>query len=776
MAATVGSVNVKVMPSMTGFAKGVDSALGSAGKCGGKRFGEGFEQQAAPAAEQAGRKAGSGFNGGVSATGGKGLISKLTGGLAGVASKFSGKGTESGKGFASGLATGAAHLGGGLLSAAGSAVSGVHSALTGGGSRAGSGMGSAVAKAFSAKTAAIIGVASGIAQKVVNVVASSVGSAVSRVDTLNNFPKVLQNLGYGADESQASIDALSDRLSTLPTKLDDAAAGVQMLAPSSKSITQATDRWLAFNDAVLAGGTSEDVQANAMQQLTKAVSTNKMEMDTWMSIQQAMPGQLDQVAKHMLGSKASASDLYQALKKGKVSVSAFADAIVDLDQNGADGITSFSAQAQDAVGGIKTSWSNMCNAFPKGVAKIIGAIGSGNIVSAINGVKSTINGAFTGVVEFMTSPVVSAAAQTFSAYIGQGAAGALDLVGAGLQQATTFASNFLATLSGNGGAEAFAGLLSTLGQAASDLGDAFWGCVSEITGWKDAADGGSRAADAVKAACDAAQPVVQAVADAMSWLKDHSEQAAPWVEGVGIALLAVKVAGGPVGKLLTTVGKGLLSLGKNAKPASTGMGEAGESAALSAPQILALGGAVALVGVGVLAASAGLWLIAQAAVSVASAGPMAAVGMLAMVAAVAGLAYGASVLGPALTSGAVGIGVFGAAVALVGVGVLAASAGILVLSAALPGVAAYGQAAGAGLLALSVPLLAVGVGALAAGLGLAVLAVGLLACGAAGLVCAAAAIAAGAGILVAGAGTALLSATGAAAAAGLLAVSAASLV
>ena len=93
-----------------------------------------------------------------------------------------------------------------------------------------------------------------------------------------------------------------------------------------------------------AAGASEDIQSNAMTQLTKAVSTNKMEMDTWMSIQQAMPGQIDQVAKSMLGQSASASDLYQAMKDGRITVSDFADAVVDLDKNGADGITSFSVK------------------------------------------------------------------------------------------------------------------------------------------------------------------------------------------------------------------------------------------------------------------------------------------------------------------------------------------------------------------------------------------------------------------------------------------------
>ncbi|MFQ9181069.1 MAG: tape measure protein [Eggerthella lenta] len=172
------------------------------------------------------------------------------------------------------------------------------------------------------------------------------------------------------------------------------ASAVQQLAPSSASLTQAKDRALAFNDALLAGGTSAGTQQNAMQQLTKAVSTNKMEMDSWMSIQEAMPGQLDQVAKSMLGQGASASDLYDAMKSGRVSVSDFADAIVALDQQGGDGFDSFYQQAQNATGGIGTSMSNMKNAVTKGIANVIQAFGSDNIAAGFDFFKAGVNGVF----------------------------------------------------------------------------------------------------------------------------------------------------------------------------------------------------------------------------------------------------------------------------------------------------------------------------------------------------------------------------------------------
>lgn len=228
-----------------------------------------------------------------------------------------------------------------------------------------SSLGRKSAKGFSAAFGTVAGAAAAVTAKAMGVISSSLGSAISRVDTLNNFPRVMQSLGYAANESSAAISGLSDHLSPLPTRLDDMASAVQQLAPSSESLTQAKDRALAFNDALLAGGAAESAQANAMQQLTKVMSTGKMEMDSWMSIQEAMPGQLDQVAKSMLGQSSSASDLYKAMKSGKISVGDFADAIVELDQRGGDGFDSFYQQAQNATGGIKTSWPTLETQSPR---------------------------------------------------------------------------------------------------------------------------------------------------------------------------------------------------------------------------------------------------------------------------------------------------------------------------------------------------------------------------------------------------------------------------
>ena len=120
------------------------------------------------------------------------------------------------------------------------------------------------------KIAAIWGVVSGVAQNVVSrafdMVKNSIGAAVDRVDTLNNFPKIMSSLGYSATDAGNQVQRMSDRLQGLPTSLDQMTGMVQKIAPLTGSLSEATDISLAFNDALLAGGKSTSMQSDAMEQ------------------------------------------------------------------------------------------------------------------------------------------------------------------------------------------------------------------------------------------------------------------------------------------------------------------------------------------------------------------------------------------------------------------------------------------------------------------------------------------------------------------------------
>lgn len=259
----------------------------------------------------------------------------------------------------------------------------------------------------SAKLAAIWGAVAGVAQHVVSrafdMVKDSISGAVDRVDTLNNFPKIMSNLGYSSADAATQVQRMSDRLQGLPTSLQAMTGMVQKIAPLTGSLSEATDISLAFNDALLAGGKSTELQSNALEQYSQMLSVGKVDMQAWRSVVNAMPGQMDQLSKSILGNNANQQDLYNAMKSGRVTFKQFNDAVVDLDKNGSGHFASFQEQARSATGGIKTGWMNMQNAIDRGIADIIQAIGSSNISEYIAGIGTSFENAAKAI-----APVVGA--------------------------------------------------------------------------------------------------------------------------------------------------------------------------------------------------------------------------------------------------------------------------------------------------------------------------------------------------------------------------------
>lgn len=221
-----------------------------------------------------------------------------------------------------------------------------------------------------------------------NTIKNSVNDAVSRIDTLNNYPKVMKNLGISSEESEASIKKLSEKLTGLPTTLDSASLAVQRFTSKNSDIEKSTDYFLALNNALLAGGASADIQSSAMEQLSQAYAKGKPDMMEWRSLQTAMPAQLNQVAKAF---NMTSDELGEALRNGKISMDDFMDKIVELNENGTGEFQSFEEQAKNSTGGIATSMTNMKTAITRGVSeivksidKLLDSIGLGGISNVLN--------------------------------------------------------------------------------------------------------------------------------------------------------------------------------------------------------------------------------------------------------------------------------------------------------------------------------------------------------------------------------------------------------
>ena len=457
------------------------------------------------------------------------------------------------------------------------------------GSKTGQSIGQGLSVGFAAKVGAVAGIASNVFSKVASVVTSSLGSAVDRADQMNNFPKVMKNLGYSSEDAAASIRKITNALDGLPTTSSAMTGMVQQLAPLTSNLDQATNIALAFNNAMLAGGASTMEQENALTQYTQMLSAGKVDMQAWRSIQAAMPGQLNQVAEAMLGAGKNSNDLYEAMKNGSISFDDFNKKVMELNQNGFGKYASFAQQAKDATQGIGTAMENVQNRVAKAVQKVIEAVGVENIAGAINGFSSQFGkigdaaaGMVTGVKGWFgkaaqaAQPLVSIWQSDFGqlgVYLKGLASNAqafggslLDVVtnGGGLQNFLTGLNNiisplvnwwialtrnvsiFIGTLSDSGGVQAFLASLSELWKGLTQLGQ---GLADAVTGFLAVGQNGGAAASIgqlVGDAFNAAAPFVEKLASTLQslgdWASEHGDAIRTVIAGIAGGFAAFKTA------------------------------------------------------------------------------------------------------------------------------------------------------------------------------------------------------------------------------------------
>lgn len=435
------------------------------------------------------------------------------------------------------------------------------------GKQAGGKFGTGMKSGFSKVTGVIAGVVSAVASRGIDVLSNSLNGAIKRVDTINNFPRVLNSLGYSADEAAKSVSKISDHINGLPTTLDSMTSSVQQILPSVKNVDKASDIMLAFNDALIAGGKSSEYQQSAIEQFSQALAKGVPEMQDWRSIQVAMPGQLDQVAKALLGTTANSNDLYESLKSGTITMDDFTNKLVELDKNGANGFASFSDQARAAIGGIGVQINLIGTRIIKGVGNVIQAIGADNFIRPLEAISAGIDTTFGKIIDIInkTKDVFAQLSQTDSFESLKGALASLH-----------------------------AAVENTFGRIIQTVKD----YIIQITGVQNTGDFVKIASDVMAGAADGINKAADALNKLTDWCSNHREELETAAVSIGVFVGAVKTMQG-LDAIITAVSTAIKAL--------SAASESGGLMALIAP--LVSNPVVAIIA-GVVAAIAGLifWL------------------------------------------------------------------------------------------------------------------------------------------------------------------------
>lgn len=213
-----------------------------------------------------------------------------------------------------------------------------------------------------------------LVSKGVSALASSLDGAIDRFDTMNRFPKIMQQIGFSSEEAEASIDKLSNGIQGLPTTLDGIVSSTQKLALLTGDLDKATDASIALNDAFFASGASTADAERGLVQYTQMLSKGTVDIMSWRTLQETMGVALNELAAAFgYAGDSAQNDLYAALQSGEITFNQLNDKLIELD----GGVNGFAERARSASVGIKTSFTNLGTSVVRGLEGIIRAVDTG---------------------------------------------------------------------------------------------------------------------------------------------------------------------------------------------------------------------------------------------------------------------------------------------------------------------------------------------------------------------------------------------------------------
>ena len=224
-------------------------------------------------------------------------------------------------------------------------------------------------------------------EKGMDAVVSSLDSAIDRYDTMNRFPMMLQQMGYGADEADAAVQRLSEGIQGLPTTLDSVVSTAQRLTILTGNLDSSVDTTLALNNAFLASGSSADNASRGLEQYVQMLSKGEVDLESWRTLQETMGLALNRVAESFgYAGESAQNDLYAALQSGEITFSQFNSRLIQLNE----GVGGFADMAKTSSTGIKTAWTNMGTAMVRGTTTIIEALDKGLSKTKFESIQNVI--------------------------------------------------------------------------------------------------------------------------------------------------------------------------------------------------------------------------------------------------------------------------------------------------------------------------------------------------------------------------------------------------
>lgn len=199
--------------------------------------------------------------------------------------------------------------------------------------------------------------------------------AIKQVDLMNNFPVTMASMGQSAEYSGEAFQKLRDYVGQVGGNLGQAASMVTRFTGVTKDVQASVAIFAGLNNALVAGDSNLQEQAQAAVQFAQAFERGKPDMKEWLSLTQNMSQQLNMVAREM--GYVNATALGESLRDGEENMGAFTAKLTEMST----GMGPIAQQALARMQGMQFAFNVMKNTAVQGLASIIDAFGRSNIVS-----------------------------------------------------------------------------------------------------------------------------------------------------------------------------------------------------------------------------------------------------------------------------------------------------------------------------------------------------------------------------------------------------------
>jgi len=227
------------------------------------------------------------------------------------------------------------------------------------------------AAASIAKIATAVG-AVYLLKKGFDMVKSSIGQAFGRIDTMEQFKRVMTTMTGSSEKANEVLATTNDIVTGTSYGLDVGAKAVQNFVTSNMKVDKATQTVAAWGDAVSFYGDGSNETFNSVTTaLAQMTAKGKVQMDTMNSLTEAgIPAM--QIYADATGQ--SVADVAKQMEKGQLDAGEFVDVMNKAIADGTKNFAGIKGAAKEAGASWGGTFANMRAAVARGVTSIIESI------------------------------------------------------------------------------------------------------------------------------------------------------------------------------------------------------------------------------------------------------------------------------------------------------------------------------------------------------------------------------------------------------------------